>query len=188
MKIKTALIAALPQEVVDLAKRHKVHISGVGKVNAALTVSNIVQKHPEIELIINLGTVGSVQHPVGSIHQVGHFQDRDYKDPGLGLNHFFDAIDFTDQLNKLNISVNQDVICATGDTFVDSLNQYQLVDMEAYGIAQACKHYELPLLSLKYVTDGCDLASATNWTIVLEQAQDKLHQHFTSLEHNLEIV
>jgi len=188
MRIKCALIAALPQEVKMLAQQYNVTISGVGKVNAAIAASQILKFNSDIQLIINIGTVGSCQFPVSSIHRIGKFKDRDYVDNSLGLGHFFEAFNFSDDLQYLKIPHNDEITCASGDTFVNSLNDHNVVDMEAYGIARVCKQYNIPLLSIKYVTDGCELSSGFDWKKALNIAQQSLYEHFIEFENKLEIT
>ena len=62
--LKIGVLIALEQEL-DTAALRQVGVSavgvvGVGKVNAAIGAMAFLQKHPEIDLVINMGTAGAV--------------------------------------------------------------------------------------------------------------------------------
>lgn len=187
-KIRASIIAALPEEVANIGAEHPVTISGVGKVNAAIAASRLLHADPSIQLIINIGTAGSSQLPVGSVHSIGSYRDRDYVDHGISLGNFFEPIDFAEELDSIAVAYERSIAISTGDTFVTSINDFHIVDMEAYSIARVGRRHNVPVLSVKYISDGCDLASAETWRPALNRAQEKLSEYFFALRHRFQIV
>lgn len=142
-------------------------VSGIGKVNAALCASNLIEKF-NVDMIINIGISGSltnklnigdfivgnkiVYHDVwcGHPNKIGQIQD-------LPESFCSDKA-----LCNLLPELKHGTICC-GDIFVD--NQQTLndivtkfpealaVDMESAAIAQTCYLYNVPLLSIRQISD-----------------------------------
>lgn len=159
--------------------------TGVGKVNAALSATLAASaKRPDV--IVNVGTAGSLHLPVGSLVWCSRFVDRDMfalKAFGLAYEHDFSAAirDFA-WLNHLDV----EHVCNTGDSFVmqacESTAQADVVDMENFAVAALCARLGIPLVSLKYVTDTIGQNSVQQWSERLVAAQTALQSHINQFQ------
>ncbi|MDP4269400.1 MAG: nucleosidase, partial [Bacteroidota bacterium] len=101
--MKILVTYAIPQERVDVFF-DGCHVTycqtGIGKVNAALSVYHAIQIH-QPDLILNIGTAGSVVNDVDSIVICNTFVDRDMKKcKEFGVDYH---LDFTEELSKITL-------------------------------------------------------------------------------------
>jgi adenosylhomocysteine nucleosidase len=150
--------------------------TGVGKVNASLKLtqrlhsSHLHYLPPMPKLVINYGTAGSRELPIGELVDCTKFTQRDMDVTGMGFikgqTPFenltpmildYDHVEFNPIGKKLR--------CGTGDNFVQTdMDTYSDVfDMEAYALAKVCHHYDVPFISFKYITDNANEHSAGDW-------------------------
>ncbi|HTF03715.1 MAG TPA: hypothetical protein VK826_06790 [Bacteroidia bacterium] len=163
--MKTALLVALPDEVHHAKELNgiPVYYSGVGKLNAALAASELIEKgYTEI---INIGSCGSVQHKLGEIISVGSvFQDID----GRPLSDYGHT-PFEEDTHQLVINSTLQHSCFTTDYFYDHkqhpkyspeylsmIRSSSIFDMELYGIAKVCLRKNVKLRAFKWVSDDGD--------------------------------
>jgi adenosylhomocysteine nucleosidase len=134
---------------------NEIHIIGIGKVKAAVETSRLITKYKP-EIVINFGSCGSVKHfPIGEVLKVGSV---------------------VNDIDVMNISKDRDIIlqgkgditCCITDHFYDKSKKVQsktfsyredidIVDMELYGIAAACRALNVFCYSYKWVSDYGDL-------------------------------
>jgi adenosylhomocysteine nucleosidase len=91
--------------------------TGVGKVKSAFYLSEAIS-HAQPDLVVNVGTAGTIRHQVGDIFVCRHFVDRDMqKLVELGMEH---EIDSTDLLSQKGYCLHwlAGGVCNTGDTFL----------------------------------------------------------------------
>jgi adenosylhomocysteine nucleosidase len=150
--------------------------TGVGKVNASLKLtqrlhsSHLHYLPPMPKLVINYGTAGSRELPIGELVDCTKFTQRDMDVTGMGFikgqTPFenltpmildYDHVEFNPIGKKLR--------CGTGDNFVqtDKDTYSDVFDMEAYALAKVCHHYDVPFISFKYITDNANEHSAGDW-------------------------
>ena len=126
---------------------YNVAYSDVGKVNAAMTTQKLIDTYHPTK-ITNIGTAGARPGiPTGQIHAISVVADRDLQIPGRTPNVIITATPGRQ-------------ICYTGDSFVKNWDhvEYNIVDMEAYAIAQVCKENKVSFQCYKYISDnGNDL-------------------------------
>lgn len=161
------ILIALKEEAPDMAHSMKVFYTGVGKVNAAMTVSELLTKYRP-DRVINFGTAGGVTVKSG-FHQVSKFVQRDMICCELGFDP--GQTPFED---GVVLGSGDGLTCSTGDNFVtDSKLQIpaDVVDMEAYAIAKACKKHNIEFLCYKFVSDGANEDSSTDWRTTISQGQ-----------------
>lgn len=152
--------------------------SGVGKVNAALAISNLINNFI-VDEIYNIGSCGSANNNI-EIKDVILVNNSQYGDVDVSIdskykinqipyepkmftsnskmNKFLSLI-----LEKLNINFKVGDF-ATVDSFVTKENFSKFneinspnilgIDMELVAIAQTCYHYNLPFASIKIVSDN----------------------------------
>lgn len=176
--INTIVLCAIPEEIEGLYYTD-VFFTGVGKINAATTTTQIIKDYKP-KLIINYGTAGSIKPNINGLVQVTGFVDRD-----------MDARPLNFKLGQTpyekDIMLGQpDVVCGTGDTFATSKPKIDcdVVDMESYAIAKVCKKYEVEFLCYKYISDSADSNASDDWAknvakgckLFKEEVLDKLSQ------------
>ncbi|XRX42448.1 MAG: 5'-methylthioadenosine/adenosylhomocysteine nucleosidase [Buchnera aphidicola (Eriosoma harunire)] len=151
-------------------------ISGIGKVAASIASTILINKyHPN--LIINIGTAGSIHHilKTGNIVLANtiSYYDVNITKFGYKIGQIPSCPQFflinqqllhltTETLNKKKIQFFQGLI-VTGDAFIHSKKTAQLikkkfhnaiaVDMESAAIAHVCFKLNTPLLTIKCISD-----------------------------------
>ena len=128
--------------------------TGVGKVKSAFYLSQAIrQGQPDV--VVNVGTAGTVRHQVGDIFVCRHFVDRDMqKLVEFGLEDELDSADLLAQKGYC-LHWQGEGVCNTGDTFLTELSDVKgdVVDMEAFAQAFVCRAMNVPFIAVKYVTD-----------------------------------
>ena len=161
------ILIALEDEAPDMAYSTKVFYTGVGKVNAALAAAELIAAHKP-NRIINFGTAGGITVKSG-FHQVTKFVQRDMMCCELGS--LPGQTPFEDTI-ILDMGIG--LTCSTGDNFVTDGNLLipaDVVDMESYAIAKACKKHNVEFLCYKFVSDGADADSSIDWQSMVSQGQ-----------------
>lgn len=158
--------------------------TGIGKVSTAInTYEALLNETPD--LVLNIGTAGTLSHQVGDIVICSGFFDRDLvKISDFGVNC---RLNFSDELGALGVfndSLINNVV-STGDTFQtnqeESGAEGDVFDMEAYAGAQVCKKLGVPYVSVKYVTDVVGQNSIKHWEEKLQDAREGLAAFLKSL-------
>ncbi|WP_303919501.1 hypothetical protein [Draconibacterium sediminis] len=185
--MKTIFIThAVKEEFIPIGAANSAikHIyTGVGKTKSAhILTKNICQLKPD--LVLNIGTAGTLKHQIGDIFISTHFIDRDYETirlPGLEF-----EIDGQDLFHK-NLPIKKWIdkyekkgICNTGDSFVTNAEKINgdIIDMEAYTQAFVCKEFKIPFISVKYITDIIGQNSVELWESKLNDARNSLEKWF----------
>lgn len=138
--------------------------SGIGKVNAAITATDLCLSG-NFNKIINIGSCGSTVHPIGTILKAGKvFQDID----ATPLVKEFGAtpFDLSDEC-LISIDKSSDITCLTTDTFFDQTKKggvapalwhhfmsADIIDMECFAIARACQLVGVDFECWKWVSDN----------------------------------
>jgi adenosylhomocysteine nucleosidase len=160
-KSKTIILVALEDE---LPKKYlptwNIIYSGVGKVNAAYSLSKAIHEF-EPSTVINFGTAGTLSSNLNGLHEVSVFKQRDMDAVGLGFvlgETPFDEISTIDNKRK-------GLSCGTGDSFVNTKPKLltDLVDMEAYALAKVCKLSQIEFICYKYISDNANDDANNAW-------------------------
>ena len=168
------IVCALEVETQGQLEDYRVLYTGVGKVNATLKLTQKLQIDrslpPSPKLVINYGTAGSRELPIGELVDCTKFTQRDMNVTSLGFMQGqtpfennapivldYDHVEFNPIGKKMR--------CGSGDNFVqDNKEIYSDVfDMEAYALAKVCHHYKIPFISFKYITDNANEHSPGDW-------------------------
>ena len=145
--------------------------TGVGKVNAAIAMTRRLacyahagEKPP---LVLNFGTAGSLRHAPRTLVACRRFVDRDMDATALGFAHGTTPFDELPPMIEVPVQVPglPDAICGTGDSFSThaGVHAVDVVDMEAYAIAKACRVAGAEFACAKFVSDGADEHAARHW-------------------------
>ena len=130
----------------------KIHIIGVGKINAAMNTTRLIEKY-DPDCVINFGSCGNLKdYQIGEVLEVGT------------VINDLDTLGFYNQMsNILNKDLN--IKCLTTDHMYDSshddyvesymekIDECDIVDMELFSIAESCKIAKKFLYSYKWVSD-----------------------------------
>ena len=170
------IVSALEVETQGQLDDYRVLHTGVGKVNATLELTKVLQKAhlnylpPMPKLVINYGTAGSRKYKKGELVDCTKFIQRDMDVTGLGFQRgetpFEQDPPFVIQQQNIEFNpIGIEATCGSGDNFVEDKTNYygEVVDMEAYALAKVCYLYDVPFISFKYITDGADGEANNDW-------------------------
>ena len=160
--------------------------TGVGKVKSAFYLSEAIS-HAQPDLVVNVGTAGTIRHRVGDIFVCRHFVDRDMqKIAEFGLECEINSSALLEEKGYCT-HWTEDGICNTGDGFLTELTHVSgdVVDMEAYAQAFVCRSKEIPFISVKYVTDIIGQNSVKHWEDKLADARQGLSHYFNVLKERI---
>jgi|DEB19_MinimDraft_3_1074340.scaffolds.fasta_scaffold60265_2 adenosylhomocysteine nucleosidase len=149
--------------------------TGVGKLNASIATYGAILKYSP-ELVINLGTAGSLAIPQGEIVEIREVIQRDFNAEPLAPRG---EIPFQDSLS-ISHSRYGDYKCGTGDSFVTEIDAWFLskkidvIDMELYGIAYTCEKLGVEWRAAKFITDIIGKNSGEDWAAWLKLAPNSL--------------
>ncbi len=158
-------------------------LTGIGKTKSAMKLTRaICEESPD--LVLNMGTAGTLFHAVGDIFVCRRFIDRDYeavKLPGIEY-----EVDFISQhaenkiLENWTSSNGRVGTCNTGDSFVTEVISMDadVVDMESFAQAVVCQEFDIPFIAVKYVTDIIGQNSVKHWEDKLSDARKGLADWF----------
>lgn len=162
--------------------------TGVGKVQAALTLTHYLHTTPtRPSLIINCGTVGSRVHAPGTIVQCHDFVQRDMDVTPLGFAPYQTPFLDAPVILKTNGPILPNIpvaVCGTGDHFVTHWPDnapFDVVDMEGFALATIAAHFDIPFLAVKYISDNADGDAHVDWGAALTRAATALRAAITPL-------
>lgn len=177
------VVMALPLEAQDVFESAGIPVlyTGVGKVNAAMTLSRAIagyrHRGETLPRVVNFGSAGSPCFSTGTVVACTSFRQRDMDVSGLGfaagVTPYEDVpavIEFPSPFEELPRAT-----CGTGDSFETGARtaSCDVVDMEGYALAKVCHVEGLVFASVKFVSDGADHAAATEWQANLHLAADQ---------------
>ncbi|ACX95397.1 purine or other phosphorylase family 1 [Halothiobacillus neapolitanus] len=181
MKKNILLVMALPQENVGNRLDQfglPILYTGVGKINAAIKLGEILSTTNEHTIVINLGSAGSHQYPAGETVCITRFFQHDMNATALGFDLGQTPFEKETHLTgSLAIPGMKQATCFTGDSFVSERHpelSFEVIDMEAYSLAKTCLHHNTEFIALKFITDGADGQAARDWPEALNMATDHL--------------
>ena len=167
------VVMALPAEAAGRFERQEIPVlyTGIGKVNAAVALCRRFARYRQggraLPLIVNFGTAGSLRYPSGTLVGCHRFIDRDMDVSALGFARGvtpFDELpallEFSPRFPRLPAA-----ICGSGDSFATRPGGEgcDVMDMEAYALAKACRIEGAEFACAKYVSDSADEAAARDW-------------------------
>lgn len=150
-----------------------VSTSGIGKVNAAVTATVLLDKY-HVDYVINAGIAGSVDTLIGTICVADILKYHDVYCPGYeglprGPKDFRPSAQILSQAKTI---LKDKVLFGTflsGDQFIEkvadlhnaSLNGVVAVDMESAAIAQVCYLFSTDFLIIRTISDNLSNKEAT---------------------------
>jgi adenosylhomocysteine nucleosidase len=173
------VVSAVPGEARYVPEGLPVLITGVGKTQAAVTVTRALASRDTSDLVVlNVGTTGALRDGLSGIYL-----------PSSVLNHDLNADAIRaiglDPQEELPVDGGDGTVLASGDVFVtdpavrDRLAQRaHLVDMEAYGVVYACREFGVPVKVVKHVSDSAD-NTAHDWPTAVDNSAKALGEWLT---------
>lgn len=189
---KILLLIAVEDElgreaVAKLRERYTVALTGVGKLNAFEATTEALRQGP-YDVVINLGTCGSMKHPAGSVLRPSIVAQGDI---------YIDSA-FATPAEHLSTG-DETVSISSADNFIGAdtpasqlrlLEPYDCVDMESYAIIRAIKFHSrtenqpMPKIEMiKVVSDAAD-ETLEDWSQRIEALRKRLKE---ALEEVLKI-
>ena len=184
--MKKAFIIAVPEEVNSIREIHGVPVfySGVGKLNAALCVADLAREG--FTQLINIGSSGSKNHALGELIKIG----RVYQDIDCSPICPYGETAFEPDSTVIELDPASPGTCFSTDYFYETahlgkyapdylrmIEQVSVFDMELFGIAKACKRYQIQLSAYKWVSDDGDFSSwQQNCAMAFRRLQELLIQ------------
>lgn len=187
----TLVVMALALESRGAFERAGVPVlyTGVGKVNAALALARRLAEYrlqgQPSPLVVNFGSAGSRRFDTGSVIACRRFVQRDIDTTHFG---FAPGVTPYDELpHELEFDAVFDGmaegVCGTGDAFETGEPRIacDVVDMEAYAFAKACRHEGARFACAKFITDGADHAAVGHWRANVKHAGAEFLRLYRSL-------
>ena len=143
-------------------------VTGVGKTAAAVATAKALAGMDTNGLVVlNVGTTGALRDGLSGLYL-----------PSEVINHDLNADAIRaiglDPMESLPIDGGDGTVLASGDVFVTDpairarlAERADLVDMEAYGVAFACRQFGVPVRLVKHVSDAADEA-ALDWPALVD--------------------
>jgi adenosylhomocysteine nucleosidase len=165
------VVAAVRAETAYVPEGIPVVITGMGKTSAAIEVTRALLAYGDTTdlTVLNIGTAGALRDG-----HAGLFR------PGVVLNHDLsaDAIRLlgADPEERIDLGNGDGSVLASGDVFVTDpavrdvlASQADLVDMEGYAVALACRRLGVALELVKHVSDNAD-EGAFDWPELVDSS------------------
>jgi adenosylhomocysteine nucleosidase len=169
-RLVTLVVAATSAEAAYVPRHLPVVVTGLGKTAAAFaTTRALAGLDPASTRVVNVGTAGALRVGLDGLHL-----------PGVVLNHDMNAEAIRalgyDPEERLVLDGGDGTVLASGDVFVadvalrDALaERADLVDMEGYAVAYACRRMGVAVRLVKHVSDDAD-DSARDWPRLVDRS------------------
>lgn len=165
------VVSATAAEAAHVPSGLPVLVTGIGKVAAASAVARALASDSTVDLVVNIGSCGALRDGLSGVFEAGRVLNHDLSVEALR------AIGY-DPEEWLEVGPSG-IALATGDVFVHETTtrlrlaeQADLVDMEGYAVAWACRQAGVPVRLVKHVSDNADEASLDWASLVDASARD----------------
>lgn len=177
------IVSATAAEARYIPAAYPLLICGIGKVDAAVSVTRYLALHPATVAVYNIGSAGALHGERSGIYF-----------PSVVLNHDL-SVEVLRTMgyqaaDHLDIEDGDGTTLATGDSFIsDSIVRDQLaqradlVDMEGFAIAAACLAADVRCRLIKHVSDSAD-EKATDWPTLVDKSARALADWLQSARPN----
>lgn len=170
-------VCAMQKEAIRIAEKLKMNkisknlydngnirllITGIGKQLTAINLTQYLCENEKPNLIINVGYAGSTDITVGSWVNISRVYNYEWEIPG---EEKYVMLNGGSQKLKLLDNANIDKVeCYCAECFVTEtdIEEHVAFDMELHSIALICDLYEIPLISLKKISDNLSMEKYYN--------------------------
>ncbi|WGL50838.1 nucleosidase [Nocardioides sp. BP30] len=169
--MKTLVVSATKAEAAHVPAHLPVLVTGVGKVAAASAVASELARAEAdgsaYDLVVNIGSAGALHDHLEGLHEIGSVLNHDLSADVLrGFGY--------DPQEWLEVGPAEGLRLATGDVFVSDpvvrgvlAERADLVDMEGYAVAWACRQAGVPVRLVKHISDKAD-EGAMDWLTLVD--------------------
>lgn len=173
------MVSATRAEAAHVPADLPVIITGVGKVAAASAVSSALAvaraTGTPYDLVVNIGSAGALHDHLEGLHEIGSVLNHDLSADVLrGFGYDPQEWLTVAPTDGVTDGVTDGLRLATGDMFVSDATtrvrlaaQADLVDMEGYAVAWACRQAAVPVRLIKHVSDKAD-EGALDWLALVD--------------------
>jgi adenosylhomocysteine nucleosidase len=170
---RVLVVSATHAEAAHVPEHLPVVVTGMGKTAAAVGVTEALVGVDVTGLtVVNVGTAGALHDGLEGLHEIGSVLNHDISADALR------ALGY-DPEEVLDVA-DAGPVLASGDVFVTDpvvrarlAGRAQLVDMEGYAVAYACRRFQVPVRLVKHVSDNAD-ESALDWPALVERSASAL--------------
>ena len=133
----------------------KLVITGIGKQKTAIGLTKYLCQRERPDLIINIGYAGSVNCKIGSWISVNKSYNLEWNIPGEQRY----SMDDLGRQDLLTIDELEKLPCYSAECFVNNtdIKENVLFDMELHSVTLLADLYNIPLISLKKVSDNLSM-------------------------------
>jgi adenosylhomocysteine nucleosidase len=185
--VNVLVVAALSEEVAHVTG-HEVLVTGVGKARAAAALTlRLTTGSSRPDLVVNVGTAGSLSPDVHGVVEVGFVTQHDFPYDGIEalvgepVDRGYALHPDTPPTAMRRAPAGVPTV-ATGDIFVADADEARriagtgvhLVDMEAYAYATACAAVGVPMRCVKAVSDAADSDAGDSWLDTIDHCASAL--------------
>ena len=141
----------------DKCSNIRLLITGIGKQLTAINLTKYLCKYEKPDLIINIGYAGSTDIRVGKWVNISRVYNYEWEIPGE--EKYVMLAGGSQKLELLDNSEIEKVECYSSESFVTEtdIEEHVAFDMELHSISLLCEMYEIPLISLKKISDNLSL-------------------------------
>lgn len=176
------VMAAEPEYGAHLKKCFTPLMTGIGPVEAAISLSNALHElDTKPDCIINLGSAGSATLEQAEVYQVSSIAYRDMDASPLGFEKGATPLldipvilkleNQNTGLQKASLSTGASIVSGNAYNDIDA----DMVDMETFAIQRVCMVHEIPLIGLRGISDGKEeINQLSDWTQYLNIIDEKL--------------
>ncbi len=177
-----------PLNIYNHASGARLLITGIGKVNATYALLDFLSANSSIKMVYNIGTAGGgLEVNAGDLLYCNKFVQYDMNatpqvKEEIGLTPY-DDVPRVITFDKEG-GADKYYTCATADTFNTDNTQYDVYDMEAYGLAKVCCRKGIQFCAIKCITDVVHLNDAKDdelWKIYLPRAKVALTEKIAEI-------
>lgn len=132
-------------------------ISGIGKQRTAIYLTKYLCENKKPSKIINIGYAGSTDIEIGKWVNITRSYNYEWEIPG---EEKYSMLDLGNQkLCTLENNKIEKVECYSAECFVTDtdIEEHIAFDMELHSIAILCDEYDIPLYSIKKISDNLNL-------------------------------
>lgn len=130
-------------------------ITGIGKQKTAIGLTKYLCENDKPDLIINIGYAGSVNSKIGSFVSINKSYNLEWDIPGEQKY----SMDDLGRQDLVTIDELENLPCYSAECFVNSTNikENVIFDMELHSVSLLADLYNIPLVSLKKVSDNLSM-------------------------------
>lgn len=130
-------------------------ITGIGKQKTAIGLTKYLCENDKPDLIINIGYAGSVNCKIGSWISINKSYNLEWDIPGEQKY----SMDDLGRQDLITIDELENLPCYSAECFVNStdIKENVIFDMELHSVSLLADLYNIPLVSLKKISDNLSM-------------------------------